>query len=195
MSKPTILILSIVYLASVLIVGIFGMQVMSFNNPNYIQSITLNVEEIVFSRGKADSITREEKEETTEEDETNKYIYYQFFYNGVASIEVKEEEIKDNNDNNDKNNSYMKYTIYYDYIKNELFTITINPILTFIYDYKKPENPNLSVSSIYDNENNKNVTYEAGTFKVSGKGVATYTFSSQDFSNKKLMIVIYPTKF
>ena len=41
MTKPTILILTIVYLASVLIVGIFGMQIMSFNNVNYIQSITL----------------------------------------------------------------------------------------------------------------------------------------------------------
>ncbi len=41
MTKPTILILIIVYLASVLIVGIFGMQIMSFNNINYIDSITL----------------------------------------------------------------------------------------------------------------------------------------------------------
>ncbi len=49
MSKPTILILSIVYLASILIVGIFGMQVMSFNNINYIESITLNEQEITFS--------------------------------------------------------------------------------------------------------------------------------------------------
>ena len=41
MTKPTILILAIVYVASVLIVGIFGMQIMSFNNINYISSITL----------------------------------------------------------------------------------------------------------------------------------------------------------
>ncbi len=41
MTKPTILILAIVYVASVLIVGIFGMQIMSFNNINYIASITL----------------------------------------------------------------------------------------------------------------------------------------------------------
>lgn len=41
MTKPTILILIIVYLASILIVGIFGMQIMSFNNVNYIDSITL----------------------------------------------------------------------------------------------------------------------------------------------------------
>ena len=41
MTKPTILILVVVYLASVLIVGIFGMQIMSFNNINYIASISL----------------------------------------------------------------------------------------------------------------------------------------------------------
>ena len=41
MTKPTILLLTVVYFASILIVGIFGMQIMSFNNINYIESITL----------------------------------------------------------------------------------------------------------------------------------------------------------
>jgi hypothetical protein len=49
MSKPTILILSIVYLISILIVGIFGMQIMSFNNVNYIESISLSEKDVSFS--------------------------------------------------------------------------------------------------------------------------------------------------
>lgn len=46
MTKPTVLILVVVYLASILIVGIFGMQIMSFNNVNYIESITLSEDRI-----------------------------------------------------------------------------------------------------------------------------------------------------
>ena len=52
MTKPTILILAIAYLASILIVGIFGMQVMSFNNVNYIASITLTEQSLEFSQDK-----------------------------------------------------------------------------------------------------------------------------------------------
>lgn len=46
MTKPTVLILVVVYLASILIVGVFGMQIMSFNNVNYIESITLSEDRI-----------------------------------------------------------------------------------------------------------------------------------------------------
>ena len=52
MTKPTIVIIIIVYLASVLIVGIFGMQIMSFNNVNYIESITLTKDSLEFSINK-----------------------------------------------------------------------------------------------------------------------------------------------
>ena len=46
MTKPTVLILVVVYLASILIVGVFGMQIMSFNNVNYIEIITLSEDRI-----------------------------------------------------------------------------------------------------------------------------------------------------
>ena len=61
MTKPTILILTIVYLASVLIVGIFGMQIMSFNNINYIASITLinDKDHLEFSHNKETLIFHE----------------------------------------------------------------------------------------------------------------------------------------
>ena len=52
MSKPTILILLIVYVSSILIVGIFGLQIMSFNNINYIDSITVDVKNVSFSKNK-----------------------------------------------------------------------------------------------------------------------------------------------
>ncbi len=67
MSKPTILILSIVYLASVLIVGIFGMQVMSFNNVNYIESITINLQEVEFSDNQIPYILQEDETENPDE--------------------------------------------------------------------------------------------------------------------------------
>ena len=67
MSKPTILILSIVYLASVLIVGIFGMQVMSFNNVNYIESITINLQEVEFSDNQIPVILKEDESDNPDE--------------------------------------------------------------------------------------------------------------------------------
>ncbi len=52
MSKPTILILLIVYVSSILIVGIFGVQIMSFNNINYVDAITLEKQNVTFSKNK-----------------------------------------------------------------------------------------------------------------------------------------------
>lgn len=67
MSKPTILILSIVYLISILIVGIFGMQIMSFNKVNYIESISLSEKDVSFSDSNCylDFIANDETSEYT----------------------------------------------------------------------------------------------------------------------------------
>ena len=72
MTKPTILILTIVYLASVLVVGIFGMQIMSFNNINYIASITLDEKNVEFSHDK--SLLR--LKEHSKDDEATPYKVY-----------------------------------------------------------------------------------------------------------------------
>ena len=77
MSKPTILILSLIYVASILIVGIFGMQVMSFNNINYIESITINKDEIEFSNGQSPIIFN--GEEIT--DDGIPYMQYSMVFN------------------------------------------------------------------------------------------------------------------
>ena len=52
MSKLTILILLSVYVSSILLVGIFGLQIMSFNNINYIESITVDKQNVSFSKNK-----------------------------------------------------------------------------------------------------------------------------------------------
>lgn len=51
MTKPTIIILAVVYLASILIVGIFGMQPRG-EVPNYIDSITITEQHLEFSQDK-----------------------------------------------------------------------------------------------------------------------------------------------
>ncbi len=148
MSKPTILLLSIVYFASILIVGIFGMQVMSFNNVNYIESITINVQDVEFSNGK-------------------------------PPIIIKEEEVLDDGI------PYMKYTVVFEYEKD--LSISIKPIVVAQDPTLDPTDKTLNVSS-----NNTTSVYENGIFTVKTIGVVTFTFNSQDASNKKMLVVIYP---
>ncbi len=148
MSKPTILLLSIVYFASILIVGIFGMQVMSFNNVNYIDSITINVQDVEFSNGK-------------------------------TPINIKEEEILDDGI------PYMKYTIFFEHAKD--LNISIKPIVVAKDPTLDPTDKTLNVSS-----NSTTSVYEDGIFTVKTIGVVTFTFNSQDASNKKMVVVIYP---
>lgn len=149
MSKPTILLLSIVYFASILIVGIFGMQVMSFNNVNYIESITINVQDVEFSNGKPP----------------------------IAPI--KEEEVLDDGI------PYMKYTIFFEYEKD--LSISIKPIVVAQDPTLDPTDKTLNVSS-----NSTASVYENGIFTVKTIGVVTFTFNSQDASNKKMVVTIYP---
>ena len=87
MTKPTILILTIVYLASVLIVGIFGMQIMSFNNVNYIQSITLtnDNDHLEFSHNK-DTL---EFFEVYKDQEATPYYEYYLMFQSKAGMTIK----------------------------------------------------------------------------------------------------------
>ena len=149
MSKPTILILSIIYVASILIVGIFGMQVMSFNNVNYIERITINANEIEFS-------------------------------NGQTPLAVKEEEITTDGI------PYMQYTIVFRYSKD--MNISLKPIVVAKDPTLDPTNKDLKVSS----DKVDIITYQDGIFTVKGKEVVTFVFDSQDASNKKMVIVLWP---
>ncbi len=87
MTKPTILILTIVYLASILIVGIFGMQIMSFNNINYISSITLanDNDHLEFSHNR-DTLFFIEK---SMDDEATPYKEYQLIFDGKVGMTIK----------------------------------------------------------------------------------------------------------
>ena len=87
MTKPTILILTIVYLASVLIVGIFGMQIMSFNTVNYISSITLtnDNDHLEFSHNR-DTLMFFEK---SKDEEATPYMEYQLIFNFKAGMTIK----------------------------------------------------------------------------------------------------------
>ena len=152
MSKPTILILSIVYLASVLIVGIFGMQVMSFNNINYIDTITIDVNEIEFSNGQV--------------------------FDGKNTI-FKAETITDDGI------PYEQYTIFFKYSEN--LNISIKPKVVAKDPTLDPTDGTLNVSS-----NNDNIIYNEGVFTVKGKDVVTFVFNSQDSSNKKMVVKLWP---
>ena len=83
MSKPTILILTIVYLASILIVGLFGMQVMSFNNINYIESITIKKEDIEFSNGNKQFVFQAE-----EINDGIPYMQYQIVFKNEDNLRI-----------------------------------------------------------------------------------------------------------
>ena len=87
MTKPTILILAIVYVASVLIVGIFGMQIMSFNNINYISSITLtnDKDHLEFSHNK-DTL---QFHEVSKDAEATPYKEYYLIFTGKEGMTVK----------------------------------------------------------------------------------------------------------
>ncbi len=152
MSKPTILILSIVYLASILIVGIFGMQVMSFNNINYIESITINKNEIEFSDGQVF------------DDKKTFFISKEITDDGIP---------------------YMQYTIVFKYKTN--LNISVKPIVTAKDPTLDPTNKTLSVSS-----DKNDIIYKDGVFTINGKEVVTFVFNSQDSSNKKMAIVLWP---
>ena len=88
MTKPTILILIIVYLASVLVVGIFGIQIMSFNNINYIDSISLtnDNDHIEFS---ADRSLLVIKENTKGEDAIEYKSYNLIIWQSSAGMTLK----------------------------------------------------------------------------------------------------------
>ena len=87
MTKPTILVLAIVYVASVLIVGIFGMQIMSFNNINYISSITLinDNDHLEFSHNK----NTLQFHEVSKDEEATPYKEYYLIFEAKAGMTIK----------------------------------------------------------------------------------------------------------
>ena len=139
MTKPTVLILLVVYLASILIVGIFGMQVMSFNNINYIESITISKEHIAFSDN-GDTLIFEE----TLQEEAIPYVEYRatFRYKKNMTITVNP-IIKAVDPTEDASDDELVITIQYEkgfencitYDKG-IFTVNKTGMATVIYNSK-----------------------------------------------------------
>lgn len=123
MTKPTIIILAVVYLASILIVGIFGMQPRG-EVTNYIESITITEQHLEFSQDKKalgfKFISKEQQG----------YIEYRVLIKpqGELTMTLKKPTIIAKNPDEDPTNSEL--TIEYDGsatgVTNEGFVFKIN---------------------------------------------------------------------
>lgn len=153
MTKPTILILTIVYLASVLIVGIFGMQIMSFNNVNYIASITLTKDNdhLEFSDNK-DKL--EFYEATKGQDATPYQEYYLIFPSKVGMTIKLTPIVKAVNPNLDATNKELDVNIFYDDGFENCITyangvFTVNKAGNATVTYKSKDNSNKKMVVVF----------------------------------------------
>ena len=71
MRKSTILMISVVFIASVLIVGIFGMNIFSIGKVNYVKEIVLDSESFVIDNAQAQT----NFQSSTNQDGTKKFSY------------------------------------------------------------------------------------------------------------------------